>query len=302
MLGRIFDIQQYSIYDGPGIRTCIYFKGCPLRCSWCHNPESQNESFEIAYNALKCRKCKKCISACRIKAISFIKNEIKLNHDMCTLCRECVLVCPQKALTLVGKEISSDEIVKIVIQDEQFYRDSGGGVTISGGEPSAQGEFLIDILTRLKERNIHTAIETCGYFDKDMLPDLIKVTDLFLFDIKHINPEKHIRYTGVIPDVIGENFRTILSMGGTTAIIPRIPLIPGFNTDTASIHGIISFLGNSGYHGIIHLMPYNRLARNKYERLGKGNFYMDMGILTETDLERIITQFREKNFLVICNE
>lgn len=301
MAGIIFDIKYFSIYDGPGIRTCVYFKGCPLRCVWCHNPESQHPEKEIAYSKKKCVRCRKCIRICKNKTLSLTKKGIHRDRNRCILCGKCVAVCPDNAMQMVGKYISSDKVADIIAMDSPFYKDSGGGVTISGGEPSVQVEFLTDTLKKIKQRNIHTAIETCGYFDKRIIPGLIKITDLFLFDIKHINKEKHRQSTGVYPDVILNNFKEIVSESGSEKIIPRIPLIPGFNTCLTSTDEIITFLSETGYSGIVHLLPYNRFSRGKYEKLGKGDQYMDMGILNNSEINGIIRKFTEYGFSVLCN-
>ncbi|MBN2532396.1 MAG: glycyl-radical enzyme activating protein [Spirochaetales bacterium] len=301
MEGIIFDIQYYSIYDGPGIRTCVYFKGCPLKCSWCHNPESQNPDYEIAYSINRCKQCRQCIDHCDNNAISLLKNRIQRDIKRCRMCGKCVDCCPENALERIGKCISSDMIAEIVSRDCAFYKDSGGGVTISGGEPTAQVEFLKDTLKEIKNRDIHTAIETCGWFCREIIHDLSKVTDLFLFDIKHMNREKHKQGTGVYPDTILENFKEIVSEYGNGKIIPRIPLIPGFNTYSESINEIMAFLSEAGYSGIIHLMPYNRISLSKYGKLGKSDQFKDMGIQNEDELNMIIKKFEDNGFSVLCN-
>jgi pyruvate formate lyase activating enzyme len=301
MDGIIFDIQYYSLYDGPGIRTCIFLKGCPLHCRWCHNPESQSPYYEIAYAAHKCRQCGKCVLSCKNKALSLTRHGIKRDPEVCAACGECADICPNNAIERIGKTVSSDEIAAIVARDIAFYRESGGGVTITGGEPTAQIDFLLDTLKKIKACTIHTAIETCGYFPEKILPDLTKVTDLFLFDIKHINKEKHLQYTGVYPDIILENFEYLVSRCKSGTIIPRIPLIPGFNTDPTSTAEIVSFLQQTGYSGVVHLMPYNKLARSKYEKLNIIEHYTDMGELNEDDITMIASIFEKKHFNVICH-
>jgi pyruvate formate lyase activating enzyme len=200
-----------------------------------------------------------------------------------------------------GTKMTSIEVAECVEEDSVFFNESKGGATISGGEPTAQKEFLLDTLKRIKEKGIHTAIETCGYFPGTIIPALTSVTDLFLFDIKQIDEKKHEDATGVRPEMILNNFRKIVHDYGSKKIIPRIPLIPGFNTDSNSITMIITFLRNAGYSGIVHIMPYNGLSKHKYEKLGKADHYIDMGTLEESQLESIRASFQKQGYRVYCN-
>ncbi|MFX1570184.1 MAG: glycyl-radical enzyme activating protein [Promethearchaeota archaeon] len=301
MKGIIFDIQNYAIYDGPGIRTLIFLKGCPLKCVWCQNPESQKLTPQISYFEEKCVKCATCINACPNNALQLHKNKIVRNEELCTTCGTCVEVCPNQVMEMVGKEILVEELVEIVIRDKPFFDNSGGGVTISGGEPTMQIRFLLEILKILKEKGIHTAIETCGYFNDDILEELTKYVDLFLFDIKHIDSLTHKEYTGVANDKILANFSALYLKIGNERIIPRIPVIPGVNTDEDTIRSIASFLNNLNYNGPIHLMPYNKLAKTKYEKVGMGNLYRDMDELSEEDLQNITRIFQQYSYHVVIN-
>jgi len=302
MKGIIFDIQQYAIYDGPGIRTLVFFKGCPLKCFWCQNPESQNPKPQISYFREKCTLCGICVDNCPNEALILSDNGIIRDDNLCNTCGSCVEACPDNVMELIGEEKSVKEISSIVLRDKPFYNNSGGGVTVSGGEPTYQKKFLIEMLTNLKNNGIHTAIETCGYFNPKLIDDLIPVVDLFLFDIKHIDPDLHKKYTGVSNEKILENFKTLYKKVGSKGIICRIPLIPKININHQTIQGIINFLQDIGYNGPIHLMPYNKLAKTKYEKIGRGGEYRDMGELHEEDIEEIIKIIEKDSFEAVINE
>jgi pyruvate formate lyase activating enzyme len=299
--GIVFDIQHYAIHDGPGIRTSVFLKGCPLHCTWCHNPESQNPGFELAHSILKCSRCRKCAKSCRQQALSLSKRGVKRDLALCNGCGACAAACPNRAMEKIGKEMTSTEVAECVLQDALFYSESNGGVTISGGEPTAQKDFLLDVLKKIREKGIHTAIETCGLFPSALIAELASVTDLFLFDIKQIDEKKHERATGVRTGIILNNFRKIVADYGSERIIPRIPLIPGFNTDPDSIAMIAAFLRSARYAGMVHLLPYNALSKHKYVKLGKTDHYTDMGALEEDQLENIRIFFENQDFQVYCN-
>ncbi len=299
--GIVFDVQRYAIFDGPGIRTCIFFKGCPLHCRWCHNPESQRPVREVAHSSLKCTGCGNCVKACPNNALSISKKGLHRNSSVCNDCGECAAACPAGAMEYIGTAMTSGEVVDGALEDIAFFEESKGGVTISGGEPTAQKEFLLATLKKFRQQGIHTAIETCGFFSADTIAELGAVTDLFLFDIKQIDPTKHEEATGVAPDLILSNFRTIVADYGSEKIIPRIPLIPGFNTDTDSITRIATFLQNAGYSGVVHVMPYNNLSKHKYEKLGKAESFTDRGKLEDLQLESIQSTIRRYGFTVCCN-
>ncbi len=301
MKGIIFDIQNYAIYDGPGIRTTIFLKGCPLKCIWCQNPESQEMKPQLSYFYEKCVGCGACISVCPNNAIQLIDGKVLRDREHCTVCGSCVNACPNNVREIIGKYMTIEELVEIVVRDKPFYDNSGGGVTISGGEPTMQAEFLFELLRALKSNNIHTAIETCGYFNGELIPKLIDLVDLFLFDIKHMNPDSHLNFTGVSNEIILSNFNKILSKVGNEKIISRIPLIPSININLDEINAIAEFLRDANYNGPIHLMPYNKLAKTKYEKIGKGELYKDMGNLTEVLINKIVEIFELKSFQVIIN-
>jgi pyruvate formate lyase activating enzyme len=300
-MGIVFDIQPYAIYDGPGIRTTVFLKGCPLSCVWCHNPESQRQKPEMGYLADKCTRCGDCVVACPNDALKMTDAGIVRDYGRCVACGRCVEACPNGAHERIGYEIGAAEILKKVICDKPFFDESSGGVTITGGEPTAQRKFLLEITDLLRENDVHIALETCGYFKTEFLSTLLERVDLFLFDIKHKDTETHKKFTGVDNGVILENFKAIAKNGGSGRIIPRIPLIPGFNADSGSIREISKFLKGTGHPGPAHLMPYNRMAKSKYEKLGRGGEYRDMGELSNAMLDDFVSIFSDFGFEVVIN-
>jgi pyruvate formate lyase activating enzyme len=201
----------------------------------------------------------------------------------------------------IGKLLSPDEILTLVSRDKAFYETTGGGLTVSGGEPTFQAGFLTEILRLARESGIHTALETCGCCEQEIVDSLTESVDLFLYDIKHADAEKHKEFTGVSNEKIMSNFSRILSCVGSGRIIPRIPVIPGFNDDGDSVDMVISFLKQSRYSGPVHLMPYNRMARTKWEKIGRGASYKDMGVLSDTAIEKVVSHFEQASFEAVCN-
>lgn len=248
-------------------------------------------------------KCGTCVKICPKNAITLdLESGVSFNRNLCNMCLKCVENCPEKALEIIGKEVTVDELVQEVIRDKTFFEHSGGGVTITGGEPTAQPKFLLELLKQLKENGIHTAIETCGAFSGHLVPSLVEVVDLFLFDLKHPHSTFHKKVTGVPNERIHHNFAEIHNLVGDKRILPRIPLIPGINLDLGVINDIIDFLKSIDFAGSVHLMPYNKMAKTKYVKIGKGDLYRDLGDLTEETLESIVKKFTSNGFEVIVNE
>lgn len=269
-MGKVFDIQKFSVNDGPGIRTLVFFKGCPLRCQWCSNPESQQSRFELMHYQNICDLCAKCTEVCPNGQIIIKNNQRVYDTKGCLLCGKCVDTCSKTALRLAGRDETVSDIVSITKQDYLFYLNSGGGVTIGGGEPLMQPAFLKKLLFQLKEIGIHTAIETCGYAEWEVFNSIFQYLDLLLYDLKHIDSEKHLKFTGKSNKRILDNLSKLLIKD--TSVIIRIPLIPGFNDDSDTIRGICSFLSDNDVKKTINrvdLLPYHKLGTNKYQALAR---------------------------------
>lgn len=269
----IFDVKGNCLDDGPGIRTVVFFKGCPLDCLWCHNPESKSARPEISYDCEKCIACGECVNACPEEAISFgrVDGSNPINWEKCSSCFTCVESCPSGALERIGNEMTIDEIVKKILSYKPFYDESGGGMTLSGGEPLLYMEFASGLLRAAREAGIHTLVETSGLFDYDRYLEWIHPhTDLVYMDIKFIDPEKHKRFCGVRNDKILDNFVNLhqLTRNGSFGILPRIPLIPSVTATRENLEAIAAFLAG---HGVkeVSLLPNNPLWFVKLNQLGK---------------------------------
>ena len=264
--GLIFDIKRYAIHDGPGIRTTVFFKGCPLSCWWCHNPEGQFFSRELMVWPDRCIKCQTCISTCPNSAISLSNSSIVTERDKCKVCGVCTAKCPASAREIVGKTVSVDEVMKEIEKDHEFYGESGG-LTASGGEPLTQPVFLHALLNKCEAAGIHTTVDTSGYVEKKTLAKISSEVDLFLYDLKMMDPEKHKLHTGVSNRPIIENLKMLDKLG--KQIIIRFPLIPRVNNAEADITSMCELV--SGLKNVegISILPYHRLGVDKAKRLGK---------------------------------
>lgn len=269
-LGIIFNMQRFSIHDGPGIRTIVFMKGCPMRCLWCDNPESQETSPQLGFIEQRCKAdtcTKECLGACSFGAITIsAEGKVMTNRVLCQDCGKCSQICYYEARKIVGRFMTVEEVLHEVLKDTSFYRDSGGGVTLSGGEPTMQHEFTCELLKRCKEKALNTAIETCGYTEWEHLQEIIRYVDLVFYDIKHMDPVKHEKFTGVSNKLILENAKKILSFKEKSAVI-RIPLIPGYNDSEENIEETARFVSRSGGE-MIELLPYHELGVHKYVQYG----------------------------------
>jgi len=309
--GTIFDIKKYSIHDGPGIRTTVFFKGCPLRCVWCHNPEGQKASAEIMFFSDRCTFCGTCVSVCpnhavTLKAVSRESNwihpgaleagsretdrvhpgqdmllegrgsemnrayEIHTLQKKCIACGECVKACPSGAREVAGRVVTSDELTREIMKDVVFYDSSGGGVTFSGGEPLLQPDFLLVLLRECKEREIHTAVDTCGFTEWETLSAIVPYVDLILYDLKCMDTGMHFQFTGRSNEVILENLIRLSKIHSNVTV--RFPLIPGINDNEENIVSMGEFLSSLRWEGNqprINVLPYHKTGIGKYERLGR---------------------------------
>jgi pyruvate formate lyase activating enzyme len=264
--GVVFDIKKFAIDDGPGIRTTVFFKGCPMRCWWCHNPEGQVMTPELMYRSMRCNGCDECVKVCPRNALSCVGKGISINRKRCSLCGKCCQECSTEALTIVGKEMSLNEVMKEIDKDSIFYEELEGGVTVSGGEPLFQPGFLDALLEDCMKRNIRTALDTCGYANRKSLDVISGKVDLFLFDLKIMNEERHRKYTGVSNKLILENFRRLAKNGSN--ILVRFPVIPAINDDEDNVTQTAEFAASCGTKNI-SLLPYHRSGIEKYAGLGK---------------------------------
>lgn len=264
--GIIFNIQRYSIHDGPGIRTTVFIKGCPLKCFWCQNPESQKKEVEIFLIRSNCTLCGKCVAVCPKGASSLLENNSTIDRSKCIGCGRCVEVCLSEARKLVGIGVTTDVVMQEVLKDVKFYENSGGGVTLSGGEPATQPEFALSILRSSKEAGLHTVLDTCGYAPWSAMKRLLTYTDLVFFDIKAIEPRKHHEATGRSNRLILENAKRVANFKPMRV---RVPLIPSFNGSPEDLRAIARFVKEEMGSIDIDLLPYNKLGEIKYERLDR---------------------------------
>ncbi len=264
----IFDVKRYSINDGPGIRATIFFKGCPLACRWCHNPESLSPKAQKLFTAAKCIGCGECCRICPVQACTLSAGGVLTDEALCTLCGKCADVCPTLAMQMSGRHYSVCELLEIIEKERPFFDRSGGGVTFSGGEPLLHAEFLIEVLSACGRKGIHRAVDTSGYVKRETLLKVAQHTDLFLYDLKMIDAESHKHFTGVDNRLILDNLKALAAHDSEIQV--RIPLIGGVNDDEDSVVAMAAYVASlPGEKRAVSLLPFHDVARGKDEKLGQ---------------------------------
>ncbi len=286
--GNVFNIQKFSVNDGPGIRTVVFLKGCPLRCRWCANPESQKTQMQILHDQKKCVSCQSCAAVCPVKAIRYENGRIIIDEERCLGCEKCVHTCRHQALKAEGKERSVEEVMKTVRQDQVFYEESHGGLTLSGGEIMMQPEFSRALLQTAKEEGIHTCVETTGYTDEIVFLSVIEYADALLIDFKQSDPLKHEQGTGVRNEQIINNIS--LALKSQKDCVIRIPVIPFFNETKEDALHMAETLKNMGASEV-QLLPFHQFGENKYHNLNQTYAYEDVPALHEEDLQDVLQIF-----------
>ena len=267
MKATIFEVKRFAVHDGDGIRTTVFFKGCPLKCMWCHNPEGIGFQKQLSYYAHKCIGCMACAEACPNGVHTFEGGVHKVDWEKCKACGKCEEVCFGQALKLYGTEMSVDELLPLLLEDKPFYDHSNGGVTLSGGECLVQADFCAELLKELKENGIHTAVDTCGFVSREAIDKVMPYTDIFLYDLKAMAEDVHIRCTGHSNRLILENLKYI--DGCQKAIEVRIPYVPEYNSD--QMEKMAEFLKGLKNLIKVRVLPYHDYAGSKYDSLGMEN-------------------------------
>ncbi|AFL98803.1 MULTISPECIES: glycyl-radical enzyme activating protein [Desulfitobacterium] len=270
--GQVFNIQKYSIHDGPGIRTIVFLKGCPLKCQWCSNPESQHPYPEVFYNDNKCigiGECRYCLKACRAGAMTEAEGKVAIDRERCTQCGDCAEACPAKAVEVCGVPMTVDEVLNSVEEDGAFYTRSGGGITLSGGEPLVQADFAGKLINEARQRGLNTAVETTGFAEWEAIEKVLNYADTVYYDLKCMDSQKHKKYTGVANEKILFNFKKICTEFPEMAIRVRTPIVPGFNDTKREIRAIVEFIKGMPRDIEYEILPYHRLGESKYPSLGR---------------------------------
>ena len=271
--GLVFNIQKFSLHDGPGIRTVVFLKGCPLACIWCSNPEGQSRAPELIHSCERCigtDECERCVAVCIDQVIRKDgQGGVTVDRSRCDGCGDCAYVCPSQALQVSGEWVNVEHVLRIVEEDDAFYARSGGGLTLSGGEPLSQGAFALALLRAARSRGIDTAIETSGLCNWNTMREAAPLADRIFFDLKSLDAEKHERATGVSNSKILENFRKLREQFPEAEVVVRTPVIPGINDSAEDIQAIAAFIEAAGGASAYEVLPYHGFGEPKYEKLGK---------------------------------
>jgi pyruvate formate lyase activating enzyme len=294
--GIVFDIMRFSTRDGPGIRTTVFLKGCPLACQWCHNPESQKTKPELMLRPGLCINCQECVNTCSQGAISVLDGTVITDPAHCNLCGECVEVCYAEARAMVGREMTVSEVIAEVMKDAPFYEESGGGVTFSGGEVFTQPGFLLELVKACKQRDLNITIDTCGFVQWTMLEKTIPYVDLYLYDLKVIDDETHRKYTGVSNQLILSNLSKLAEYGAR--IIVRIPVVPGVNDTEQSLHELAEVVSSMPQIERLELLPYHQAGVEKYNRLNRPYHLLNTISPTSERMDHIAQIFRSAGISV----
>lgn len=282
--GIVFNIQRYSIDDGPGVRTTVFLKGCPLTCLWCSNPESQCMAPVVTYRYTSCKKCGTCVQVCPVNAVTLDDDGVHIDREICTLCGECVKNCVPEALEISGKKMTVDEVFNVVKRDADYYEVSGGGVTASGGEMLAQPDFVVELFKRCREAGFHSNADTSGYGSSEALARILEYSDMVFFDLKHMDPEEHKKLTGQSNELILKNLALVVEKG--VPVIVRVPLIPGYNDSEENLHAVARAIRDITTNAPVNILPYHRYGANKYRMVDMTYQLDDAPELTDEELEK----------------
>jgi pyruvate formate lyase activating enzyme len=285
--GTVFDIRKYSIHDGPGIRTAVFFKGCQLECRWCHNPEGRSYQPELIFRPARCILCDDCLEVCPHEAVSRVGDAILIDRSRCKVNGECAKICNAEALQVVGRVMTVQQVVAELERDVVFYEQSSGGITFSGGEPLAQPGFLLELLIACRNRSWHTAVDTTGFAPWKILDGIRQNVDLFLYDLKLMDDARHRKWTSVSNITILANLRKLSDIGHK--IIVRIPIIPGINDDEENLRQTGSFLSTLPNVPAVELLPYHNIAEGKYAGLGRNYELAEIHPPTQEHMQTITT-------------
>jgi glycyl-radical enzyme activating protein len=294
LTGLVSDFQRFSINDGPGIRTIVFLKGCPLHCVWCSNPETVSSRPEIMFIPHNCIGCGRCLKECPHNSIHVLEEgEKQVDREKCVLpeCGKCQRICNANAINISGRYLTVLEVMAVLERDREFYERTGGGVTFSGGEPFAQPQFLRELARTAKARNLHTAVETCGFVTWETIRSVLDFMDLVLYDIKHMDPERHIRGTGVPNELILENMKRINSAG--ISIRARLPLIPGYNDSVENIRATAAFIAGLSNLEALDILPYHRMGEPKWGQLDRSYALHGLAPHTKKQLDKLVAIAQE---------
>lgn len=301
MTGAIIDIKRFTIHDGPGIRSTLFLKGCGLRCAWCQNPEGLDAALGLWYLEKPCIRCGECQASCPVSAISLHPDTgpyVRINRELCDRCGACVTACPTTALSFDGSRITAEEAAATLLRDEEFYRQSGGGITISGGDPLVQHPFARQVLALCRQAGVHTAIETCLFGTWDVVERFIPLTDLFIVDLKLADSAQHARWTGQPNELILDNYGRLMRAGAE--VLTRIPLIPGITATRENVETLAQLIHAANPGGRVELINYNPLAVNKYALMGSPTgFFAGLVPLPNAEVEALHALLETRGLAVV---